>query len=117
MGRDLSIWDPAVATVGHLTRHAPTMPSEPPLPSFLIIGAQRGATRWLRSNLSQHPQIFMPPFDLGFFDDGRAVPQARPQVVRARSSRPGTTSRWWASRRRPTWPERPSPSRWRRAST
>ena len=47
------------------------MPSEPPLPSFLIIGAQRGATRWLRSNLSQHPQIFMPPFDLGFFDDGQ----------------------------------------------
>ncbi len=45
------------------------MPSEPPLPSFLIIGVQRGATRWLRSNLSQHPQIFMPPFDLGFFDD------------------------------------------------
>ncbi len=40
-----------------------------PLPDFLIIGAQRGATRWLRSNLSQHPQIFMPPFDLGFFDD------------------------------------------------
>jgi Sulfotransferase family len=47
------------------------MPSEPPLPSFLIIGAQRGATRWLRSNLSQHPQVFMPPFDLGFFDDAR----------------------------------------------
>jgi Sulfotransferase domain len=39
------------------------------LPGFLIIGAPRCATRWLRSNLSQHPQIFMPPYDLGFFDD------------------------------------------------
>ncbi len=45
--------------------------AEAPLPHFLIIGAQRGATRWLRSNLSQHPDIFMPPFDLGFFDDAR----------------------------------------------
>jgi hypothetical protein len=43
---------------------------EAPLPNFLIIGAQRGATRWLRSNLSQHPDVFMPSFDLGFFDDG-----------------------------------------------
>ncbi len=45
------------------------MPATPPLPHFLILGAQRGATRWLRSNLSQHPDLFMPPFDLGFFDD------------------------------------------------
>jgi hypothetical protein len=45
------------------------MPPRAPLPNFLIVGAQRGATRWLRSNLSQHPEVFMPPFDLGFFDD------------------------------------------------
>jgi len=45
------------------------MPPKAPLPTFLVIGAQRGATRWLRSNLSQHPDVFMPPFDLGFFDD------------------------------------------------
>lgn len=42
---------------------------EPPLPHFLVLGAPRAATRWLRSNLSQHPDIFMPSFDLGFFDD------------------------------------------------
>ena len=35
--------------------------SQPPLPNFLIIGAARCATRWLRFNLNQHPDVFMPP--------------------------------------------------------
>ena len=32
----------------------------PPLPTFVIIGAQKSATRWLRSNLGKHPDIFTP---------------------------------------------------------
>jgi hypothetical protein len=44
------------------------MPSAPPLPDFVVIGAQRSGTRWLRSNLDMHPEIFMPSFDLSYFD-------------------------------------------------
>ena len=49
-------------------------PATPPLPNFLIIGAQRCAARWLRYNLDQHPDVYAPPsFDApdgpGFFHD------------------------------------------------
>jgi hypothetical protein len=40
-----------------------------PLPTFLIIGAARNATRWLRFNLDQHPDVHAPPLDTGFFVD------------------------------------------------
>lgn len=40
-----------------------------PLPNFLIIGAQRSATRWLRVNLNMHPDVFMTPRDTKFFCD------------------------------------------------
>jgi hypothetical protein len=40
----------------------------PPLPSFLIIGAQKGGTRWLRSNLGKHPEIFTAGSELMFFN-------------------------------------------------
>ena len=33
-------------------------PLAPPLPTFLIIGAQKSATRWLRLNLGLHPAVF-----------------------------------------------------------
>jgi hypothetical protein len=39
----------------------------PPLPTFLIIGAQKSATRWLRENLGSHPEIFTAPTEVGFF--------------------------------------------------
>ena len=39
----------------------------PPLPTFLIIGAQKSATRWLRDNLGSHPEIFTAPTEVGFF--------------------------------------------------
>src|SRR5262249_18395507 len=43
-----------------------------PLPTFLIIGAQKSATRWLRTNLGQHPEVYAAPTELEFFnDDGR----------------------------------------------
>lgn len=40
-----------------------------PLPNFLIIGAQKSATRWLRTHLGQHPEIFTAPRELRFFND------------------------------------------------
>jgi hypothetical protein len=49
-----------------------------PLPTFLIIGAQKSATRWLRLNLGQHPQIFAAQEECQFFSNdlffkGRSV--------------------------------------------
>jgi hypothetical protein len=41
--------------------------SDPPLPTFIIIGAQKSATRWLRVNLGSHPEIFTAPTEVGFF--------------------------------------------------
>jgi hypothetical protein len=43
--------------------------SKPPLPNFLIIGAQKSATRWLRMHLGQHPEIFTADKELRFFND------------------------------------------------
>lgn len=43
----------------------------PPLPSFLIIGAQKSATRWLRRHLGEHPEIFTADKELRFFNGGR----------------------------------------------
>jgi hypothetical protein len=40
----------------------------PPPPAFLIIGAQKGATRWLRINLGRHPEIFTADEELSFFN-------------------------------------------------
>jgi Sulfotransferase domain len=42
--------------------------ADPPLPTFLIIGAQKSATRWLRQNLGEHPDIFTSPYEIGFFN-------------------------------------------------
>lgn len=40
----------------------------PPLPAFLVIGAQKGATRWFRLNLGRHPEIYTPDEELAFFN-------------------------------------------------
>lgn len=39
-----------------------------PLPTFVIIGAQKSATRWLRANLGKHPQVFTAPKELHFWN-------------------------------------------------
>lgn len=39
-----------------------------PLPTFLIIGAQKSATRWLRSNLGEHPDVFASPVEISYFN-------------------------------------------------
>jgi hypothetical protein len=44
------------------------VPDPLPHPSFVIIGAQKSATRWLRLNLGQHPDIFTAPTEVGFFN-------------------------------------------------
>jgi hypothetical protein len=41
----------------------------PPFPTFVIIGAQRCATRWLKVNLNKHPDIYAPPYELDFWAD------------------------------------------------
>lgn len=38
-----------------------------PLPTFIIIGAQKSATRWLRMNLGAHPDIYTAAGEIGFF--------------------------------------------------
>ena len=44
-------------------------PPAPPLPTFLIIGAQKSATRWLRLNLGLHPTVFTAGRELEFFNN------------------------------------------------
>lgn len=39
------------------------------LPNFLIIGAQKAGTTWLAYRLRQHPDVFMPPREVHFFDN------------------------------------------------
>jgi hypothetical protein len=41
---------------------------ERPLPTFLIIGAQKSATRWLRLNLGYHPDVYAADRELEFFN-------------------------------------------------
>lgn len=44
----------------------------PPLPTFIIIGAQKSGTRWLRYNLGEHPAAHAPPTEPKFFNrDGQ----------------------------------------------
>lgn len=39
-----------------------------PLPNFLIIGAQKAGTTWLSHQLRQHPDIYLPPSEVHYFD-------------------------------------------------
>lgn len=47
------------------------------LPDFLCIGAQKAGTTWLFANLSQHPNVWMPPIKELHFFDHLFVPQNR----------------------------------------
>jgi hypothetical protein len=38
-----------------------------PLPTFVILGAQKSGTRWLRVNLGLHPEVFTAASEIGFF--------------------------------------------------
>ncbi len=41
--------------------------SSAPLPTFIVIGAQKSATRWLRTNLGAHPDIYTAPREISYF--------------------------------------------------
>jgi len=41
------------------------------LPDFLIIGAQKAGTTWLRALLRQHPDVYMPGREIHFFNNKR----------------------------------------------
>jgi hypothetical protein len=43
------------------------------LPTFVIIGAQKSATRWLRTNLGAHPEIFTARSELHFWNSPHRV--------------------------------------------
>lgn len=55
----------------------------PPLPTFLIIGAQKSATRWLRLNLGQHPDVFTAPKEIMYFSNPVLVDDEGPSWYRA----------------------------------
>ncbi|MGH7896506.1 MAG: sulfotransferase domain-containing protein [Candidatus Binatia bacterium] len=40
------------------------------LPNFLIIGAQKSGTTWLGDMLREHPEVFVAPREIHFFDKG-----------------------------------------------
>jgi hypothetical protein len=43
------------------------------LPTFIVIGAQKCATRWLRTNMGEHPDIFTAQSELHFWNNGHRV--------------------------------------------
>ncbi len=47
--------------------------TENPLPTFLVIGAQKSATRWLKVNLSEHPDVYVAPREVEYFHDPERV--------------------------------------------
>jgi hypothetical protein len=48
----------------------------PPLPTFVIIGAQKCATRWLRMKLGEHPQVFTAEEELHFWNLSQRIDEA-----------------------------------------
>jgi hypothetical protein len=56
---------------------------EPPLPTFLIIGAQKSATRWLRANLGKHPDIYTPDVEIMYFSNPKYIDERGPGWYRA----------------------------------
>lgn len=45
----------------------------PALPTFIVIGAQKSATRWLRINLGEHPDVFTASSEVSFWNNGHRV--------------------------------------------
>ena len=45
----------------------------PPLPSFIVIGAQKSATRWLRLNLGRLPDVFVAGHEIKYFNHASRV--------------------------------------------
>ncbi|HUS63547.1 MAG TPA: sulfotransferase [Kofleriaceae bacterium] len=47
------------------------------LPNFLILGTQKAGTRWMRTLLVQHPDVFMPEEEVHFFDNAENFARGR----------------------------------------
>jgi hypothetical protein len=62
-------------------------------PNFLIIGAARCANGWLRYNLGQHPEVYLPTVPLDYFAAG-VPPFEGPPFGDARR-RVGSSRRWY----------------------
>ena len=45
------------------------MANEYVLIDFLVIGAQKAGSTYVLNCLEEHPEIFMPPYEFGFFED------------------------------------------------
>jgi hypothetical protein len=45
------------------------MASEPLLPTFAIVGAQKAGSTDLAASLAQHPDVFLPPDEVPYFED------------------------------------------------
>ena len=43
----------------------------PPAPNYLIVGAQKAGTRWLRYNLARHPDVFAARAEVHYFNTRR----------------------------------------------
>ena len=61
----------AHAGVATHEEHADMYSAVLPIPTFLIIGAQKSATRWLRLNLGEHPDVFTASREIEFFNSKR----------------------------------------------
>ena len=72
-----------------------------PLPTFVILGVQKSATRWLRWNLGLHPDVFTAASEVGFFSGAGKFAKGA-EWYAERSSRAGPASASWARRRPPT---------------
>lgn len=59
-------------TATHPAPDAATV-AELPLPTFIVIGAQKSATRWLRVNLGRHPDVFTARSELHFWNYSKHV--------------------------------------------
>lgn len=59
-----------------------TIEPAPPLPNFLIIGAQKSATRWLRTVLGEHPDIYAAPREIMYFSNPAQVVDDGPDWYR-----------------------------------
>lgn len=52
------------------------------LPDFLIIGAQKSGTTWLRELLRLHPDVFLPPKEVHFFNQPENYAKGPPWYAR-----------------------------------
>jgi hypothetical protein len=64
-------------------REPQTMSATGRLPTFVIIGAQKSGTRWLKSNLEEHPDVFVAPGEPGYFHDPQRMRSLGPDWYRA----------------------------------